>query len=411
MSNDIFKHVAIQGDGDVGGSNTTPASSQPTDSASGGSGGGTGAGPGAGATVPMVKFGDISSDRVYRTVNKRNKMSYTVVNPNVTLVDATWLYRNSTTREWNEIAQAVYGPKANGAAPAFEPFLSLTYSEANFALDWFTVNDLGSRLLSSSMLLKVGWKTNELNGSTTSGLFSVIDNSGNVEEHADQLNQALTKEITSDPKLGTGVETTSTGSSGPQRTGDGAGGGLSPGGTDSPEASGSPISVGSGNKSKGGLSTGAKAGIGVGAALGVLLIIGLIAFFLLRRRRQKKELGSGYKTQPSSNTYMVDKETQGRVTESPTSPYSDENQQRVPLTDIETAREAPATQAPYEDAPPRSSLGSHSEHERGTGTETSQSRPTNVAHLVEDGMTAEEIRRLEEEERQLDDEIERAARR
>jgi hypothetical protein len=36
---------------------------------------------------------------------------------------------------------------------------------------------------------------------------------------------------------------------------------------------------------------------------------------------------------------------------------------------------------------------------------------SNVAHLVEDGMTAEEIRRLEEEERELDDEIERAARR
>jgi hypothetical protein len=36
---------------------------------------------------------------------------------------------------------------------------------------------------------------------------------------------------------------------------------------------------------------------------------------------------------------------------------------------------------------------------------------SNVAHLVEDGMTVEEIRRLEEEERQLDDEIERAARR
>lgn len=266
------------------------------------------------------------------------------------------------------------------------------------------------------MQLRIGWKMNALEGSTTSGLFSVIDSSGDVEQHASQLNQALAKQIANNSTLGTGVETTSTGPNVPQRTGDGTGG-LSPEGTDSPgtsspEASGTPISVGSGNKSKSGLSIGAKAGIGVGAALGALLIIGLLVFFLLRRRRQKKELGAGYKTQPSSNTYMVDKETQGRVTESPTSPYSDENQgQRVPLTDIETAREAPVTQAPYEDAPPRSSLGSHGERERGTGTETPQGRPTNVSHLVEDGMTAEEIRRLEEEERQLDDEIERAARR
>lgn len=288
----------------------------------------------------------------------------------------------------------------------------VTYTDANFQLDWFTINGFGSTLLSSSMLLQIDWKMNKLSGSTTSGLFSVIDNNGIVEQHASNVNSELKQQIASDPNLGTGVETTSTSPNGPQQTGSGAGGGLVPEGTDSPEASGTPTSISSGNKSKNGLSTGAKAGIGVGAALGALLIIGLLVFFLLRRRRQKKELGSGYKTQPSSNTYMVDKETQGRVTESPTSPYTDDNQgQRVPLTDIETAREAPATQAPYEDAPPRSSLGSHGERERGTGTETPQGRPTNVSHLVEDGMTAEEIRRLEEEERQLDDEIERAARR
>lgn len=37
-----------------------------------------------------------------------------------------------------------------------------------------------------------------------------------------------------------------------------------------------------------GLSTGAKAGIGVGVALGVLALIGFLVFFLLRRRRNKK---------------------------------------------------------------------------------------------------------------------------
>jgi hypothetical protein len=43
-----------------------------------------------------------------------------------------------------------------------------------------------------------------------------------------------------------------------------------------------------GSSSSSGLSTGAKAGIGVGAALGVLILLAILAFFLIRRRRAKK---------------------------------------------------------------------------------------------------------------------------
>ena len=53
--------------------------------------------------------------------------------------------------------------------------------------------------------------------------------------------------------------------------------------------------------SSGGLSSGAKAGIGVGVALGVLLLLGVVAFFLIRRRKAKNTKnakGSDYDGKP-----------------------------------------------------------------------------------------------------------------
>lgn len=252
---------------------------------------------------------------------------------------------------------------------------------------------------------------NNRSGYSQSGLFSIIDPAKPDVGTSETVTSRMSREFVNDPDLGYVQHYDTEGGqagSPTQSLGAGGAGSANPSST----ADSGAGSVGSGNKShhKGGLSTGATAGIAVGAVIAGLLIIGALVFFLLRRRRQKKDLNSGYKGQQSSNTYMVDKETTGRVTESPTSPYTDDNQgQHVPLNDIEATREAPATHAPYEDAPPRSSLGSHGE--RGTGTQTPPGVSTNVAHLVEEGMTAAEIRRLEEEERQLDDEIERAARR
>lgn len=42
-----------------------------------------------------------------------------------------------------------------------------------------------------------------------------------------------------------------------------------------------------------GLSSGAKAGIGVGVAAGVIIVIGLLAFFVIQRRRKKAGIASG----------------------------------------------------------------------------------------------------------------------
>lgn len=64
-----------------------------------------------------------------------------------------------------------------------------------------------------------------------------------------------------------------------------------------------------------GLSTGAKAGIGVGAALGAIAIIGLIAWFLLRRRKGKKDKPAGKppEGQPTQQDYKYGQGYQGHT--------------------------------------------------------------------------------------------------
>ncbi|KAM6539392.1 hypothetical protein FALCPG4_001199 [Fusarium falciforme] len=121
----------------------------------------------------------------------------------------------------------------------------------------------------------------------------------------------------------------------------------------------------------GGLSTGAKAGIAVGAVIGGLLIIGALAFFLLRRRRRSKQLGEDYTSQQA---YTVDKETHGRATDSPNSPYSDENQvQPVALQNIShDHEEQTARGTPTPNNLPRTSTGS-------------RNAPTPPGHVIQCG--------------------------
>ncbi|SPJ79206.1 uncharacterized protein FTOL_07597 [Fusarium torulosum] len=238
------------------------------------------------------------------------------------------------------------------------------------------------------MFIQIDWAKNGATGYTKTELFTVT-NSTNSKE-VDKLNG----DLESDQKDQRPLETT-----------------MSPG-TDSTSSPSLPSSSsaadGSSSNSGGGrgLSTGATAGIAVGAVIGGLLLIGALAWFFLRRRRRNQRAGDDYVTQ---QTYAVDKETHNRATDSPNSPYSDENHmQPVFLGNLDRDRDA--APAPPPAGVPRSSIGSHDRGDN-SGAQTPQGMSRNVAHLVEDGMTADEIRRLEEEERQLDDEIERAARR
>lgn len=141
----------------------------------------------------------------------------------------------------------------------------------------------------------------------------------------------------------------------------------------------------------GGLTIPQKAGIGVGVGVGSLILIGLAIFFFLRRR---KRAAATSKSLTPANDYMRDKEVHSaQVAETPHSPASDDDNRP---RDSALAAAAPA-------ADRSSAVATPSSEQRAV--------PHSVAHLVEEGMTEEQIRRLEEEERDLDQAIERAGRR
>jgi hypothetical protein len=242
------------------------------------------------------------------------------------------------------------------------------------------------------MFIQIDWEKKGSTGYTKTELFTVTNSSNSKE--VGELNGALESDQEDQGPLETTMSPGTDSTSSPSLP------------SSSSEADGNSNDSSSNSGGGGGLSTGATAGIAVGAVIGGLLLIGALAWFFLRRRRRNQRAGDEYVTQ---QTYAVDKETHNRATDSPNSPYSDENHmQPVFLGNLDRDRDAAST--PPLAGVPRSSIGSH-DRGNNSGAQTPQGMPRNVAHLVEDGMTADEIRRLEEEERQLDDEIERAARR
>ncbi|KAF4952073.1 hypothetical protein FSARC_12738 [Fusarium sarcochroum] len=322
-----------------------------------------------------IEFGDNFKDgRVFKIKDGVQKDIGFTVNDTVTPIEVTWEATNGSM-SYKLGAGQFKGFKRTGQLMSVSNnSVSLNFTFASGDKQWY----------GDDMFIRIDWQTEWASGYTKTPLFTVTESSS--ERVVEDLGDQLDKDDRDEGPLESIIPEVSSTSSDAQAT-------SSSGIEDSDSSSG-----GGG----GGLSTGAKAGIAVGAVIGGLLIFGALAFFLLRRRRRNKKPGDEYITQ---QTYAVDKETHGRATDSPNSPYSDENHmQPVAIDNIDRDRGAPATPPPG-----RSSIGSHG---RGSnGAQTPQGMNTNVAHLVEDGMTADEIRRLEEEERQLDDEIERAARR
>ncbi|KAJ9144438.1 hypothetical protein NKR19_g6387 [Coniochaeta hoffmannii] len=184
------------------------------------------------------------------------------------------------------------------------------------------------------------------------------------------------------------------------------------------------------HSSSSGLSTGAIAGIAVAAALVGLGLLATLIFCLVRRRRRDRLAGDsaispgGRYGSRATPELIAQKEANASVgvEVSPHSPYSDDgggvlagglrhgsaarqHQEEVPL--------APG----YADGPAavshrRSVVAEDGGSLRGSQTGRSltpgRATPTAVRHLVEEGMTEDEIRRLEEEERELDQAIEQA---
>lgn len=174
-----------------------------------------------------------------------------------------------------------------------------------------------------------------------------------------------------------------------------------------------------------GLSTGAIAGIAVGCAVVGLLIIGfLVWFFFFRRRSNRQRVrGTDFAADSGTHAMMPDKEAVAMSQSSPHSAFADDGGR---LHDPRRRSAAPggddASFAPYSDrarsqSPPAggaafaTSAHNHSQTDVGN-TSRSPTPPFNprYAHLIEEGMTEDEIRRLEEEERHLDAAIEDAGR-
>ncbi|KAL2213972.1 hypothetical protein CC79DRAFT_1352730 [Sarocladium strictum] len=298
---------------------------------------------------------------------------------------------------------------------------------------------LNRRLLdyhANNMIIRIVWRDESTGerGFTTSGVFTVVGGEEDDEQldlfrmqfqqtsgdELTELNDGSEKELTggtesTDPTengLRPGVSATSTtvlSSSAISTTGPTA---ISSNESDSSDSGG-----GGGG---GGLSTGAIAGIAVAGAVVFLGLIGGLVFWMLRRRRRNKDRGH-YNQPTNSTTFMGGDKDIHQVTESPHSTFS--NDQHVPLSSLAgagTSRDVGGPSghhdlhdddgdyAPYRDDDRGAQGSAAGQRSDGAGTPHGVSR--SVAHLVEDGMTEDEIRRLEEEERQLDDAIQRHGR-
>lgn len=239
-----------------------------------------------------------------------------------------------------------------------------------------------------AMVIKINWETEtDEEGFTQSSVFTVSDGTTDPKE--------FYKEVTGSQEDTQGVEViTKLGNPAPPSSGPSGGNGNGVGGSTSGD-----------NHSGGGhsgLSTGAKVGIGVACGVVGLALIGVLLWFLLRRRRRRHFEGGYNAAGQTTNSFIAAKEVQASVAESPiVSPFTDEGDVRAigPVIAMAPTHETAAAETTTTDPADR------------PDTAASGNRSRGIAHLVEEGMTEADILRLEEEERHLDAEIARAARR
>ncbi|KAK7417960.1 hypothetical protein QQX98_004262 [Neonectria punicea] len=384
--------------GESASSTTKNLQSQPTGN-SGNGPGDTGGNPsGPGEAQNHVSFADLGTSVFALSSVPTQAFKYGTTDDDVEIDELTWQGWNGDIENYKQITRATF----DDGEPDFDvPFINVSTSGASLNFTMFS-DDSFSPFISNKMRLVVNWHTSELTGNTTSTIFAIVNTDAEVNGE-EAIIDAANEQVSDDD-----IEVVSTLTASPTADSTGGGGVSDSEPTDSAASATSSAGSDSSSGDGGGLAKGAIAGIAVGAVIGVLLI-GALAWFFLRKRRQNKKLAGGYTGTDSAGTYMVDKETHGRTTDSPNSPYTDDNQ-HVPIDD--SARDTAAIGPTDRGGITRTSTsGSHGGRASTSGTQTPQGMSSNVAHLVEDGMTADEIRRLEEEERQLDDEIERAARR
>ncbi|KAF3803078.1 hypothetical protein GCG54_00009775 [Colletotrichum gloeosporioides] len=388
-----------------------------------------------------------SGDRVIMTFENPHDVKWPV-DSSVTVVNATWQGRQSDDKV--ETIKFVQNPNVSFGMPRVGLFASsrdVHTKRESPEFEFLTaggglrlpVNDTAvSAYLKKEMYLVLGWSKNDGTGTgyTQSGVFTVYNGSKIDQGYAETKENILSK-ITSDAEsAGQDIDS---GSEWAPRTTTGVSSSITSTSTaTSAPSSTPPPGAGSSNSSSssgggGGLSAGAIAGIVIGSILGVALIAFLLWFLIRRRRRANNVHSGGYGSGP--HEFLADKENHARVTESPHSPYSDDGHQQQEmqqsqrhLTEPEHDAAVPAAAAaavtPASGTSPterRSFAPPYSEEEhmptasrslenvnRDAARSSTPNVNSNVSHLIEDGMTEDEIRRLEEEERALDAAIEQA---
>ncbi|GKT63528.1 hypothetical protein ColTof4_04887 [Colletotrichum tofieldiae] len=374
-------------------------------------------------------FSSSGQDRVITTDAGIRTIKWTTKSARVRVGKATWLGRINDQREIikqveNKDPSSFPKPSTTGSSNSVPSPPSTRVKRVEEMVIYGSQLNLpvheivtGSQYADSDMYIQLEWTFDAQSGTTTSGVFAVFD--GRVSSSEYNATAARIRALTTDDpdveldgvesddsaspadvtstKIPAHPSSTATGSAsistiGPAQSG-GGGGGSS-------------------------LSAGAIAGIVIGSVLGLSLIAFAIWFLLRRRRRvDHASHGAAYDSGHSPHAYLADKETHARVTESPHSPYSDDGQQpqhqRGDPEAVVSASAAGTTErrplAPYgeEEHTPIAARSVEDMTRNGARSSTPNVN-TNVSHLIEDGMTEDEIRRLEEEERALDDAIEQA---
>ncbi|KAI0117735.1 hypothetical protein GGR51DRAFT_265568 [Nemania sp. FL0031] len=184
-----------------------------------------------------------------------------------------------------------------------------------------------------------------------------------------------------------------------------------------------PTNVGliSSSSHRAGLSRAGVIGIAVGVSVGGLLIAGaLLWLFWLRRRRSKnspRHAMAGYDSDTDAHAIVTDKEIPALLeTPAPGSAYGGEGRPSTdhyaPYSDRPIASPVPTPQRHRAASPDAAEAPTTSQTDLTWSREAQTPTPvpaiaSRYAHLIEEGMTEEDVRRVEEEERQLDAAIEK----
>ncbi|KAI1136883.1 hypothetical protein F5Y05DRAFT_405014 [Hypoxylon sp. FL0543] len=184
------------------------------------------------------------------------------------------------------------------------------------------------------------------------------------------------------------------------------------------ETSTAPLTASASSNGGNGLSKGAVIGVAVGCSVAGLLIVAFILWFIFFRKRSNRDRAraSDFGTDSGLRTIMADKEA-AAVSESPRSAYPDDGGRLRDPRGGDNDSFAPYSERGVSPPPPPpgAAFATNSQTDlasvgRPSTTRTGTPYQSRYAHLIEEGMTEEEIRRLEEEERHLDAAIEDAGR-